>query len=103
MGDISNVPSSDLLPCVRTPLSQSSLSVCRLVSLCKVALTHNFISALLAIGGGLMGLHYCKIVEVRDSRTTMFLCDNNLFVAVVFWMSHSGVQWSSRNRKVNFY
>ena len=89
LGDISNVPSSDLLPCVRTPLSQSSLSVCWLVSLCKVALRHNFISALLAIGGGLIALHYRKIVEVGDSRTIMFLCDNNLFVAVVFWMSHS--------------
>ena len=103
LGDISNVPSSDLLPCVCTPLSQSSLSVCRLISLCKVALRHNFFSALLTIGGGLMALHYRKIVEVGHSRTIMLLCDNNLFVAVVFWMSHSGVQWPSRNRKVNFY
>lgn len=100
LGDISNVPSSDLLPGIRTPLSISSLSVCRLVSLCKVALRHNFIST---IGGGLMALHYRKIVEVGHSRTIMFSCDSNLFVAVVFWMSHSSVLWSSRNRKVHFY
>lgn len=65
LGDISNVPSTDLLPSIRRPLSRSSFPLVRLLSLCKVALQHNFTSSLLTIASGVMKLHYRKIVEVR--------------------------------------
>ena len=53
LGDIGNVPSSDLLPSICDSLNH----MVRLLSLMKVALKHNFISAFLTIAGGVMALH----------------------------------------------
>jgi hypothetical protein len=92
--EISNVPSSDLLPSIRTPLSQSSFPICRLLSLCKVALQYNFISAVLTIGGGLMKLHYRKVVEVRNIGSISLKCDHDYFVTALFWMSSCCMQWA---------
>ena len=66
LGDIGNVPSNDLLPTIQLPLTQSSNIIIRLLSLIKVALKHNFISAVITIAGGVMALHYRKIVQVGE-------------------------------------
>ena len=67
LGDICNVPSSDVLPAIKTPLSQSSFPLVRLLSLSKIALRNNFVSGLLAIAGGIMSVHYRTIIKVSNS------------------------------------
>ena len=64
LGDIGNVPSTDLLPSKALPLCDSSNHVVRLLSLMKAALKHNFISAVLTLAGGIMALHYRKVIQV---------------------------------------
>ena len=64
LGEIGNVPSSDLLSSIQLPLTDSSNPIVRLLSSCKVALKHNFVSAVLTIAGGAMALHYWKIIKV---------------------------------------
>ena len=54
---LGDVPSSDLLPSIAIPLCDSLNHMVRLLSLMKVALKHNFISAFLTIAGGVMALH----------------------------------------------
>ena len=62
LGDIGNVPSTDLLPTIATPLSTTSMT--RLLSLSKIALKHNFISGLLVMAGGVMSLHYLTLTKL---------------------------------------
>ena len=62
MGEIGNVPSSDVLPTIQLPLSTSP--IIRLLSLSKIALKHNFISSLLVIAGGVMVLHYKTLTKL---------------------------------------
>ena len=62
MGEIGNVPSSDVLPTIQLPLSTSP--IVRLLSLSKIALKHNFISSVLVIAGGVMALHYKTLANV---------------------------------------
>ena len=61
IGQIGNVPTTDLLPNIRLPLTTNNLP--RLVKLLKVALKHNFYSSLLVLAGGLMSLHYSRMVS----------------------------------------
>jgi hypothetical protein len=58
---LGDVPSSDILPSIQLPLMHSSNPIVRFLSLCKVALK---LSAVLTIAGGVMALHYRKIIEV---------------------------------------
>jgi len=62
MGEIGNVPSSDVLPTIQLTLSTSP--IVRLLSLSKIALKHNFISSVLVIAGGVMALHYKTLANV---------------------------------------
>ncbi len=62
LGDIGNVPCHSLLPKIVTPLSVSPIS--RLLSAMKVVLKHNYLAGLLTVSGGIMALHYSKIIEV---------------------------------------
>lgn len=61
LGDVSNVPSADILPTIHTPLLTASLS--RMVSLLKVALKHNFFSALTIMAGGILALNYTTVTR----------------------------------------
>ena len=49
-----------------------------------MALQHNFISALLTIGGGLMKLHYHKNVEVKNLVAINYKCDHTTFLSQLF-------------------
>ena len=62
LGEITNVPSNDLLPIIQLPLSTSPVG--RLLSLCRIALKHNYISSLLVIAGGVLALHYKTLTKV---------------------------------------
>ena len=64
LGDIGNVPSSDVLPTIEMPLSTSPSPIVHLLSLSKIALQHNFLGALLTIAGGVMALHYRTVIQV---------------------------------------
>lgn len=61
-GEIWNVPSDNVLPNVNIPLS--TIPIVRLLSLCKIALKHNFISSVLVIAGGMMALNYKTLTKV---------------------------------------
>ena len=68
LGDIGYVPSSDVLPSIQLPLSNSANTIVRLLSLLKVSLKHNFVSGVLAVAGGVMSLHYRNIIQVFSSK-----------------------------------
>ena len=62
LGDGGSVPTQDVVPTVHTPLSSSVLS--KLLSLMRVSLKHNFISALFVVAGGVMSLHYSTLTTI---------------------------------------
>lgn len=62
LGEITNVPSHDLLSNIHLPLS--TCPVRKLLSLCQLALKHNYISSLLVIAGGVLALHYKTLTKV---------------------------------------
>ena len=61
LGNIGNVPSRDVLPSIKLPLSDSANPMVCLFSLMKVALRHNIISAILTLAGGR------KVIQVYTS------------------------------------
>ena len=62
LGEGGNVPAQDVVPAIHTPLSTSVLS--RLLSLMRLSMKHNYISALLVLAGGVMALHYSTITTL---------------------------------------
>ena len=68
--------------CFAGALTQSSLPLVRLLSLSKIALRHNFLSALLTIAGGIMSVHYRTIIQVSNSCWCKYqaTCSNRYIV-----------------------
>ena len=61
-GESGNVPAQDIIPVFYTPLSSDALR--GLLSLMRLALRHNYSSALLVVAGGVMALHYTTITAM---------------------------------------
>ncbi len=63
IGDVSNIPSQDLLPVIKLPLTNTGPAIIRLVSALKLTLKHNYYSSL-TIAGRVMAMHYTHLVRL---------------------------------------
>ena len=61
--NMSNVPSMDMRPSIKTPLTSSPLR--RLLLQLKIAMKHNFPQTLLMIAGSVMILHYSAVIKLN--------------------------------------
>ncbi len=64
VGEVNNIPSRDLLPVIKLPLTNAGPPIKRLVSALKLTTKHNYYSSLLIVAGGVMAMHYTHLVKL---------------------------------------
>ncbi len=62
IGDLTNIPSRDLVPIIKLPLNNTAIT--RLTSALRLTLKHNFYCSLLTVAGGVMAMHFTKLIKI---------------------------------------